>query len=154
MIEVETSVLIDRPLPEVFAYVTNFENDPNWIREAVESKKTSSGPIGVGTTFSNIVQFLGRRFENRFQIVEYETNHKLVAKILSGPIVFEMTETFENVNGSTRLTVVDRVEPKGFFKVAQPLMGRELKKSWNNSLGNLKSLLEDQVKDRVDKHPD
>jgi uncharacterized protein YndB with AHSA1/START domain len=145
MIEVVSSVLIDRPLPEVFAYVTDFENDPNWIKEAVESKKTSSGPIGVGTTFSNVVQFMGRRFENRFQIIEYETERKLVAKILSGPIRFEMTENFEHVNGSTRLTVIDRVEPTGFFKLAQPLMGRQLKKSWDSSLGQLKNLLEAPV---------
>jgi uncharacterized protein YndB with AHSA1/START domain len=147
MVEVESSVLIDRPLPEVFAYVTNFENDPNWIKEAVESKKTSPGPVGVGTTFSNTVQFLGRRFENRFEVVEYEPNQKLVAKILSGPILFEMTETFERVNGSTRLTVLDQVDPKGFFKLAQPLMGRELKKSWDSSLSQLKVLLEASAPD-------
>lgn len=145
MIEVETSVLIDRPLPEVFTYVTNFENDPNWIKEAVDSEKTSPGPIGVGTTFSNTVQFLGRRFENKFQIVEYEPNQRLVAKILSGPILFEMTETFESVNGSTRLTIVDQVDPKGFFKLAQPLMGRELKKAWDNNLSQLKIVLEDSA---------
>jgi hypothetical protein len=65
-----------------------------------------------------------------------------VANILSGPIIFEMTETFEQFDGSTRLTIVDKMNPKGFFKLAQPLISRELKKSWNNSLSQLKILLE------------
>ena len=60
MAEFKQSVLIDRPLAEVFAFVSNLENDPPWTA-AVEVRRTSQGPVGVGTTFSGAGPLLGPR---------------------------------------------------------------------------------------------
>lgn len=60
MIKIEHSVIISRPVKDVFTYVTEVENEPQWIGEVVEVNKTSDGPMGVGSTYDNIVHFLGR----------------------------------------------------------------------------------------------
>ena len=42
------SIVVDRPVETVFAYVTDVTNDPAWHTDVLEAQKTSEGPIGVG----------------------------------------------------------------------------------------------------------
>ena len=51
MIKVETTVQIDRPSEEVFTYISNFENNPEWQSGQLEAKFTSEGPLSVGSTY-------------------------------------------------------------------------------------------------------
>ncbi len=44
-------VMINRPIQEVFAFVTDHANDKYWKPLVTESKKISTEPIGVGTRF-------------------------------------------------------------------------------------------------------
>jgi uncharacterized protein YndB with AHSA1/START domain len=71
MIRIEKSVVINRPLAEVFEYVANFEDYAQWATEVVEAKKTSEGPLGVGTTYTHFVQVLGVRAEQEGQHEEH-----------------------------------------------------------------------------------
>jgi uncharacterized protein YndB with AHSA1/START domain len=50
MIKIESSVVINRPVEDVFAYTTDFSRYTEWIPEVKESKKTSADPVGVGAT--------------------------------------------------------------------------------------------------------
>ncbi len=53
------SVLIDQPLEEVFAYITDVNNNSLWQSSTLETEQTSEGPIGVGTTYRSVSKFLG-----------------------------------------------------------------------------------------------
>jgi uncharacterized membrane protein len=86
MIHVENSVVINRPVRDVFEYVTTFENMPNWSSELVEAKKISEGPTGVGTKFSSSAKMLGRRIDNTLEVTSFEPNKKLSVEMVSGPI--------------------------------------------------------------------
>ncbi len=48
MLKIESTTLIDRPVEEVFAVLSNVENNPKWSSAFLEVNKTSEGPIGVG----------------------------------------------------------------------------------------------------------
>jgi uncharacterized membrane protein len=144
MIRVEISVVVNRPIQMVFAFVTNVENDPLWTEEVVEAKKITEGPIGVGTTFSDVVEIFGRRLENTLEITAYEPNRTATFKSISGPVPYEGIYTFENSNGGTQVTISIEAEPGGFFKLAKPLIGPRLEKQWQTNFANLKNLLETQ----------
>lgn len=45
---------IDRSAHDVFEFLANFENAPKWNYAIVETRKTSVGPVGVGTTYRQI----------------------------------------------------------------------------------------------------
>ena len=141
MAKFENSVVINRPLEEVFAFVSNLENDPKWQSGVLESKKTSEGPIGVGTTYRTVGQFLGRRIESEIEITEYELNRKVSGKSKSGPIRFESHNTYERVEG-TRVTVEAEAEIGGFFKLAEPLVINAAKRQIEGDSATLKDLLE------------
>jgi len=142
MAKFENSIVINRPVEEVFAFLSNQENNPKWQSGSLENKKTSDGPIGVGTTYHSVSQALGRRIEGELQVTEYEPNRKYSGKSKSGSIPFELWMTFERVNGSTRIDFKAEVEIGGFFKLAEPLVASMGKRQIEADFANLKDLME------------
>ncbi len=142
MATLEISTVINRPVEEVFAFVSNPENYPKWVSGSSEVTITSAGHIGVGTTFRSVVTFLGRRIESEVEFTEYESNRSYAQKTTSGPIPIQSRVTFERVDGGTRFTNHQVAEPGGFFKLAEPLLVRMVKRQFEADAANLKDLME------------
>ena len=49
------TVVTDRPIEEVFAFLANRENDPKFSPRVLEIAKTTDGPTGVGTVYASTV---------------------------------------------------------------------------------------------------
>jgi uncharacterized membrane protein len=142
MIQLEKSVLIERPVEDVFSFIFNFENESKWCEEVVRTQKTSEGPIGVGSTFTDHVEFMGKTIESSYEILAYELNKTVTIKTLSGPVPFVATYSFDDADGVTKLSILAEAEPGGFFKLATPIIRRQLDKQWERNFANLKQLLE------------
>jgi hypothetical protein len=67
---------------EVFAYICEVEHGRNYISGQREAHKTSTGPMGIGTTFTTSSK-LPRRAAT-FEITEYERDRCLACKAMSG----------------------------------------------------------------------
>ncbi len=145
MTKLEQSVVINRPTEEVFAFVADIEKMSQWMSELVEAKQTSEGPVGVGTTVNAVANVLGRRAENIQEVTEYEPNSKFAIKSASGPVASKDEFTFESVAGGTKVTRVTEAELGGFFKLAEPLVARMLRRQFETNFANLKDLLEAQA---------
>ena len=145
MIRIEHSVVINRPVEDVFAFVANVENNPQWQSGVLEAHKTSQGPAGVGSTGIEVRKFMGQRIESSFEVTEYEKNTKFSFKITSGPIPMEGTETFESVQGGTRVHLAFQGEARGLFSLTEPIMGQMLRRLIKADCSNLKDLLEAQT---------
>jgi len=143
MIKIEKDLIIKRPIAEVFAFMTNSENDPQWQSGIEEVRKTSEGPIGVGTTFIEVNQMMGRRIESTIEYTEYEVNRKISLKSVSGPIPFKMTGTFERISDDeTRVALIGEGDVSGFFKLAEPLISGMFNKQMESNTAKLKKLLD------------
>ncbi len=139
---VEESIEINRPVEEVFDYVVNPENLPEWSGLAIEVKD-APGPLREGDAFTVVGKFLGRQFETPYERTSYESPRRYTDRAAGGPIPDQdWTYTFEEVSGGTRLTRVAEGEPGGFFKLAEPLIERALKRQVRTDLETLKDLLE------------
>jgi uncharacterized protein YndB with AHSA1/START domain len=68
----ENTVTINRPIEEVFEYVSTPENDPTWVSASLRHQRTSPGPMGVGTTTEEDVKFLERTSRYTWEVTEYE----------------------------------------------------------------------------------
>ncbi len=146
MIKTETSVTINRPIEEVFDFVTTIENNPQWQSSTLEAKRTSEGPIGVGTTSLVELKFLGRRIEAAMEITEYEPNKKVSFKTTSGPTPATGSNTFEALSeGETKVTFLLEADVGGFFKLAEPLVARASKRDSEANAATLKDILEAQA---------
>ncbi|HET9754969.1 MAG TPA: SRPBCC family protein [Candidatus Limnocylindrales bacterium] len=139
---IESSIVIKRPVEEVFAFTTNFENQPKWQSRLLEVKKTSEGPIGVGTTWHAVAMFLGQRVEVSTVITEYEANRTYAGKYESGPAPAVGRLSYEPVEEGTRMTFHMETQASGFFKLTEPLMTTLMKRTTESDLATLKDLME------------
>jgi uncharacterized protein YndB with AHSA1/START domain len=142
MLRMDKNVVINRPVEEVFAFVSPGENWSQWATELVETRKTSEGPMGVGTTYVHVAQMLGRRIENDYEVTEYEPNRKVSMKATSGSIPADVAMAFQPVDGGTRVGLSVEAEVGGFFKLAEPLVARMMSRQQDANFANLKDLLE------------
>jgi uncharacterized protein YndB with AHSA1/START domain len=142
MARMEASVVIKRPLEEVFAYVTDVGSWVKWHTGLVEAEQTSEGPVGVGTTCRGVSEFLGRRDEWTSEVTAFEPNEKVEQQMVWGPMKIAQTLTFEPVDDGTRFTLAGEGETGGIFKMAEPIVNRMMKKQGEANLANLKRILE------------
>lgn len=138
----ELSIVINKPIEEVFGALTNLENDIKWRSEWVETRNTSGGALGVGATFCLTGEFLGRRVPTIYEVIEYEPNRSAAWKTVSGPLPLTFQRTFERLDGGTRFTIRYEAEARGFFKLVMPLLAGTVKRQHESDLRKVKELLE------------
>ncbi len=140
----EVSVVIKRPVEEVFSFVNDPANETLWSSGIVESSQISEGPVGVGTVMREVNRILGKRIENTYEITEYEPNKRYSCKSISGPFPWQGSFSFVSVEGGTKVTMAAEFEVGSFFKLAEPLVIRMAKRQFQADFNNLKDLMEAQ----------
>ena len=90
----ELGIVINRSIEDVFAFLSNLENDPKWRREWVDAKNTSEGLMSVVARFSLFSEMFGKRNEVVYEVSTYEPNHIAAWKTISGPLPL----TFQRVS--------------------------------------------------------
>ena len=141
MLKIESTIVINRPVEEVFAVVSNLENNLKWDSGFLEVKRTSQLPIGVGTTWQAVRKGLGQRIETEVEVTEYEPNQKCTHKGKS-PFPVQVQWLLDSVEGGTRINGRIEAEPGGFFKLAEPLVAGMGKRQIEADLATLKDLME------------
>jgi len=71
------TVVIDRPIDEVFAFLADGENDPKFSSRVLEIAKTTDGPPGVGTVYASTVKDAGMKTKREFELTEFEAPTKI-----------------------------------------------------------------------------
>ena len=142
MIKVETTVHINRPPQEVFAYLSNFENNPRWQSGMREARFTSEGPLRLGSTYEQVASFLGRPVLSTFEVIAYAPGQMVKATSTSGSFPITFTRMVVAEEEGTRVTAVIEGDASGFFKLAEPLLTRFVQRSVDNDYANLKKILE------------
>jgi uncharacterized protein YndB with AHSA1/START domain len=71
------SAVIDRPINEVFAFLADGTNDPKFSPRVQEIRKTTDGPIGVGTVFESKVKDAGMTTSRQFELTTFEAPTKI-----------------------------------------------------------------------------
>ncbi len=144
MAQFKTSLVIHRPVREVFAFVSNFGNSAQWVSGTLEHTKVTVGPIGVGTVIRTTGRKMGLRIEVMRIVTAYEPYARYAFKSEYQRIPFATTFVFEPVPGGTRLTATVEGEPTGLLKPATPLILGTIRQQFEDDLRRLKSLLEEQ----------
>jgi len=142
MISINLNALILRPIWDVFNFIANPENNPQWQYGSLISVKTSTGDMQVGTVFSSFGHFMGRRIQSNFEVTEFEANKSYGFETISGPIQLQTYYSFDAIRNATNLLVSSIINPGGFFKLVDPIVTRVAKKQFKDNLARLKEILE------------
>jgi hypothetical protein len=141
MIKVEKSVFINKPPEVVFAFVTaegNYTKFQAGVTEVIEGGPRNT----VGSQFTEVRKFMGQEMRTTLEITEFVPNAKWAAKVVKGPVPYEVTVTYEATNGGTQYTTHVEGEPKGFFKLAEGMVAGQLEKSLGEDAQKLKEIVE------------
>ena len=145
MIRVEDSIVIDRPIHEVFAYVSDLTNAPEWQTGLLEVRRMSTGPLGVGTQFTFVRKFLGRKLEATNAFTQYQPNEVVTFVTTSGPVSVEASYLFQSQAAGTRVTCQMAMKPEGFSRLAEPMIAASVRREMSAEFAYLKDLLESRV---------
>ncbi len=144
MIRIETRVVIDRPIEEVFEFVSDVENNPLWQSSVIKGRQTSPGPLGVGTTIITISRYLGLRIKTDWTVVEYEPNKNYVAKSISGRGQAKGAWAFEPMANGTCVTLVAEMGFSGPLRIVEPMLKTIGQREIEKEFVALRELLEPQ----------
>ena len=142
MTKIERSIVIARPVDEVWEFVHDATKDALWQTTLAESEKLTDGPMRVGTRVREVRHFLGVRIELTWEVTEYEPNRRSAIRGVSGPVPLTGGYRFEPHDGGTRFTVSGELDAHGLFKLAEPVFARITRRELETNLGHLKDLLE------------
>jgi uncharacterized protein YndB with AHSA1/START domain len=120
--ELANSVVINRPVSEVFAAWSDLERIPDWYVDSIERRNMSQGPVGVGTTYHAVDKIPpGRRIEGTLEVTRFEPNTSMAAS-LSDPYNATWDVTYEDVDGSTLMTMHVVANLSGIQGLLAPLL--------------------------------
>ena len=139
MLEFKNTIRIDRPIEEVFAFLSDFENIPKWNYYVLEVRQLSESPIGIGTTYHQV----RKTDEQDFHITEFEANRTVAVKTLpqSSPS-FERRFTLYEEGNTTRIRDEWNLDT-GRPVVLEKLAGGRVKSAVAENLAKLQELLEE-----------
>ena len=136
---------IQRPVEAVWSFLDTTSNGVQWQLATTDQRYTSPEPHGLGSVGLNARQVMGRRVETTWEITEYTPERSFTLKSTSGPISYMFSYILEAVDGGTHLSLHFQGDPKGLFKVAEPLLASTVKKEFVEDHARLKALLESQT---------
>ena len=142
-VDVQTEIVIDRPVEVVAVYAADPTNAPAWYAniDSVHWKSTAS--VAVGSAVGFVARFLGRRLEYTYEIVDLVPDERLVMRTQQGPFPMETTYTWSAVDDrSTLMTLRNRGEPAGFARITAGAMQRAMRRANTKDLQNLRRILE------------
>jgi len=146
-IDVTAETHIDRPIDQVAAYVMEPANDPRWIGGISEARLLTDPPIGLGAHVQRVARFLGKRIDYTHEITEYDPPNRLVMRSIAGPFPMVIHYHFDQAGDGTDVRVRNQGSTGGFYRLADPLMGRMVQRRVAGDLKTLKRLLENSGDD-------
>jgi carbon monoxide dehydrogenase subunit G len=135
------TVEIDRPVAEVFAFVTDPVRFPSWQPSLVRVEPHAPGPLRLGSEATEVRRFMGREMETTWTCVEHRPCAVSAIESEHGPVPFRGTFALEPFEAGTRFTWT--VELSGAAsRLAGPVVGRATRSELRANSDRLKALLE------------
>ena len=142
MIRVEVSVAIDRSSDEVFTYLSEWSNNPEWQKGMKSCTWTSDPPLRVGSTYDQVASFMGKPIISSFEVVEYEPGIKVRIRTTESSMALDITREVSPEKDASRVTATVQGEPAGAMRLFNPLMKLLVKRSVTRDYKRLKEILE------------
>ena len=141
------SVVINRPVEDVFAAATSLPLSVVWRSAVACSVQTSDGPVGVGATFDQEVRVMGMSRTNTAVITEYDPPRCFAYEHVRGLAHYFARFSFEPEGEATRFTITTEGEalPAWLKLMRESLMVRWAHNTVAQEMETLKELLESGV---------
>jgi uncharacterized protein YndB with AHSA1/START domain len=137
----ENTVMIRRPIEDVFGFLADFESIPKWNYAIVETHKVSEGPVGVGTIYQQ-VRSVPSRSEERFEVTAYNPPRQLEIRGQLGPFPSRLSYALDAIAEGTRVTNSVELELRGPGRLLGRVAVPRVRDAVAANLSKLKELLD------------
>jgi hypothetical protein len=136
------SIVVRRPIAEVFEFVADARNRPSWDGSVVTEELTSAEPIRQGTTVHTRLRSMGRELDYDWVVTSFEPPVGMVVTSTVGPLPTTLTYLLTDLGHATRVefSVVGR--PTGALRLLRPAMARSTQRNLDRSFARLQQVLE------------
>jgi uncharacterized membrane protein len=142
-VDVLSEIEIDRPRDQVALYASDPDKAPEWYENIKSVEWETPRPLGGGSRFAFVAQFLGRRLAYTYEVREHVPGERFVMSTAVGPFPMETTYQWQDASGDgTLMTLRNRGNPSGFGSLAAPVIAAAMRRANGKDLTRLKSLLE------------
>jgi hypothetical protein len=146
-IDVTAERVIPLPPERVAAYAMDWRHDADWtqgIRTAELTAEAADGGFGTGAEVTRTAYFLGRRIDYVLRVAAYDPPRLLDMISVAGPMPMHVTYSFEPHPHGTRALIRVRGGAGGFYRLAAPLLARQVRANLAKDLRDLETRLVEQ----------
>ena len=114
-LDAEVTIYVDRPVDEVFEFVSDPENMSRWIEYVAEAGYSDGAEPGVGATYK-VKYTYGRRVSDlTMQITEFEPPTRFGYMTVKGPYPIRAAYTLASEGRGTRFTYFQDAQSDSFI---------------------------------------
>jgi len=132
------TIPVARPADEVFAFVSDSSNNPQWQNGMQSCTWTSDGPIAVGSTYDQKARFMGRDIVSRFVVTDLQPGRSISIETTESTFPIQVTRSVEPDGDGCSVTAHIRGQPTGLLKLFSGMVPMGVRKDYSK----LKALLE------------
>jgi uncharacterized protein YndB with AHSA1/START domain len=132
---------LDHPPAHVWAYLTNFDNAPEWMAGIGKFTRITPGRLEVGTRFAFNAR--GRKRETR--VTALDSGRLIALTSTQGGVTATYRYSVGSAGTGTEVTLEAVCGATGLWKLMHPLIVLAMKKSDSTQLANLKLAMDRQA---------
>jgi hypothetical protein len=144
MLKFAADLRVDRPVEQVFAWLTTAENQGKFDKSSLKMEALTPGPWQAGTQFRELRDLGGRKSEVLSEVAELEPNRRFVIRSKTGPEWLGIW-LFEPDGNSTHLRWTGQLRMKGFGRLLEPLIGHQMRAQIDRQFAQLPSIVENDI---------
>ncbi|MEV7384605.1 MULTISPECIES: SRPBCC family protein [unclassified Streptomyces] len=136
--------VIGLPPERVAGYAMDWRHDHEWtqgIRTAELTREADTGGFGVGAEVTRTAHFLGRRIDYVLRVAAYDPPGLLDMVSVAGPMPMHVTYSFTAHPDGTLARIRVRGDSGRLFRLAAPVMARQVRSSIGKDLRDLERRL-------------
>ena len=142
-----TSIVVERSIEDVWAFVANIENMDKWVVGVSEPRLSNGRDIGVGATYTSKYTYAGKTHTIDYEVTAYEPQRHFATQSTEGPFPFKGELDLERVGQGTKVTNTIDAGSDGLFttitfKLLGPLVRISMRRQLHKELVALKNVLE------------
>jgi len=143
-IDVSVERVLPLPCEHVAAYAMDWRHDADrtqGIRTAALTREADGGGFGVGAEVTRTASFLGRRIDYVLRVAAHDFPRLLDMVSVAGPMPMHVTYSFEPDPAGTLARIRVQGGSGGFYRLAAPLLARQVRSSLRKDLLGLERRL-------------
>jgi hypothetical protein len=138
---IEISTWIASPPEEIWNYLSDVSNDPQWRDSMIEAKWVSDPPYGVGSSGLNVVEGVG---DWPWKITEWK-EHRSASWVVTGSrfVGSQGGYSIEPEDAGSRITLLAQFNPTTFMRIFMVIMKGRIRREFAADLEKLKAIMEE-----------